>query len=503
MPFITLLFNFSFLFSKKAGDLYGALPFTRTGLLLTRGVSALIGGWFLMTTSYMGLVIINILPSVNGVTFTTVVVTYLYMLLVLIVLTAFCVLFGICCGGYFDVVISFAAINIAPPLIVALVMGIAEESVTGLIFDYKLLIYLTPIAFAFFKLLKIPLAIENPQLFLTATEKTTVFTVIGLAVFGFICVFAAIKLFKARKGETAGEAYSFKFMPILITVLVSIVGGFILAGILTGFFLELTVTFWMFFVVCAILCAIAIDTITNRSFKNIKRSVVSGLAAAAFMTAIVIGGLYIADYAEKRVPQADKIATVYLGGCEYREDIELVVNFHKSIVDCIDDVQENDIDYGEFPGVVNNCENFNFKYIMDDGSVIKRNYWYRSPEMRGLHDEILAIMQSDSFFKKYDECTVGKDDYKLVNVHSHSTKFTSMEDSGQQKNAILTEKEAKKLISLFKKEMQAADTGIFNEDVYGISISSNDWCELYIPVSFSETLSFLETKFAEYEALSD
>ena len=259
-----------------------------------------------MTASYMGLVVINILPSVDGVKFTTVFITYLYMLLALVVLTAFCVLLGICCGGYFDVVIAFAAINIAPPLIVALSMGIAEESVIGLTFDYNLLIYLTPIAFVFFKLLKLPLAIENPQMFLTAAEKTSIFTVLGISLFGAVCAFVAIKLFKARKGETAGEAYSFKFMPILITMLVSVVGGFILAGILTGFFLEITVTFWIFFVVCAILCAIAIEAITNRSFKNIKRSVVSGLVATAIMTAIVIGGLYVADYAEKRVPQAEK-----------------------------------------------------------------------------------------------------------------------------------------------------------------------------------------------------
>lgn len=491
-----LLLNFGYLFSKKAGDMYSALPFTRNQMLLTRGVSAFLGGLFLMTASYFGLAMINSLPTVNGVSVATVINTFLFMLLSLVVLSVFCLLFVICSGGYFDTIIAFCAINAAPALIVALIFGIAEESATGLAFDYYQLIYLTPIALISFKLMKLPFAMENPQNVLSVAEKTSIFTVIGLIVFGALCVIAAVKLFKVRKSETAGDAYSFKFMPIVISLLVSIVGGFIMAGILTGFSLNFNMVFWFFFVVCAILCSIAIGAITDRGFKKVKRSVVNGVISAALMTVMVIVGLYVADYAEHRIPKAENIETVYVADTEYKEHIDLAVKLHKGIIDCLE-AEENDGYYeDEFPPVVNNVNNFNFEYVMKNGSVIKRHYWYRSPDMKNLHGEILQLMQTENFYTRYKACT--KATYKLIEVHSHSTKFGSIEDTERSQNAVLTEQEAEQLIALFKKEMQAADISIFTEEAYGISVSGDEWCELYIPVSFTETIGFLETKFTEY-----
>ena len=498
LTFMLLLLNFGFLFSKKAGDMYNALPLTRNQMLVTRGVSSFIGGLFLMTASYLGLTMVNFLPTVEGVSMVTAINTYLFMLLSLIVLTAFCLLFVICSGGYFDTIIAFAAINIAPVLILALIFGVAEESATGLAFDYYCLIYLTPIAFAFYKLMNLPTTLERPTNISAPIEVTNAFTVIGLIVFGLICVVAAVKLFKVRRTETAGDAYSFKFMPVIISLLVSIVGGFLMASVLTGFSLDFNMVFWFFFVACAILCAIAIGAITNRGFKNIKRSIISGVVAASLMTLMVIGGLYIAEYAENRVPKLNNIETVYIEEIEYDDNIEEAVNLHKGIIECLN--KERDDNYEEFPAIINNFRNFDIKYVLKNGNIIKRNYWYRSPNMQELNGQILALMQTDSFFEKYNSCTTGEPGYNYVNIHSHATKFGTMSEDEEQKNAILSEKEAKQLISIFKKEMQAANESIFNEEVYGISISGYEWQELYIPESFTETISFLEVKFEQYDS---
>ena len=495
-----LLLNFNFLFNKKAGDMYNALPLTRNQLLLSRSISAFIGGFFLMTLAYAGLVLVNFLPTVEGVGAVTAINTYLFMLLSLMVLTAFCLLIGVCCGGYFDTVIAFAAINIAPVIIVAFIFGFVEESVTGLVFDYMSLVYLTPVALIFYKIMNLPTCIERPEI-VSAMNKTTALTVIGLAVFGAFCLFTSIKLFGKRKSETAGEAYSFKFMPIIISLLVSMVGGFVIAVLLTGDY-SVSGGFWFFFVICAILCSIAIGAITNRGFKKVKGSIISGAFAAALMAALIISGLFIGDYAEKKIPTASSVKQVYVGEIDFTEHKDLVVNFHKGIIECINEADYN-AEYGEFPEVLNNFCDFHFEYTLKNGSIMKRSYWYRYPDMSRLHSEILAFMQTDSFFKKYEKCIVAEPNYSMINVHSHSTKFGTMEEGEEPQNAILTEKEAAQLISLFKKEMQAADISVFKEDTYGISISGNEWCELYIPRSFTETINFLEAKFAEYEAQND
>ena len=491
-----LFLNFNFLFNKKAGDMYNALPLTRNQLLLSRSISAFIGGLFLMSVSYAGLVLVNFLPTVEGVGVVTAINTYLFMLLSLMVLTAFCLLFGVCCGGYFDTVIAFATVNIAPIIIVTFVFSFVQESTVGLVFDSQYLVYLTPIAVVFYKLMNLTTQLERPENVIHAIAKTNAVTVIGLMVFGALCVFAAIKLFGKRKSETAGEAYAFKFMPIIISLLVSMVGGFVIAVLLTGDY-SINGGFWFFFIVCSVLCSIAIGAITNRGFKKVKGSIISGAVAAALMAALVISGLYIGEYSENRIPKVQSVKQVYIGETDFTEHKELVVNLHKGIIESLN--EEFNIEYGDFPEIVNNFDNFNFNYVMKNGSVMNRQYWYRSPDMSKLHKDILTLMQTDNFFEKYEQCIVAEPSYALINVHSHSTKFGTMEEGEEQKNAILTEKEAEYLISLFKKEMQAADISVFKEDTYGISVSGNEWCELYIPRSFTETIGFLETKFTEYQ----
>lgn len=495
-----LLYNFNFLFNKKAGDMYNALPLTRNELLISRSLSSFIGAFFLMTAAYVGLIMVNFLPTVNGVGVVTAINTYLFMLLSLMVLTAFCLLIGICCGGYFDTVIAFCAVNLAPVIIVAFIFSFVENSTVGLVFDYNNLVYLTPIAIVFYKLMNLPTYLEKPENITAGIEKTTALTVIGLIVFGVLCAFAAVKLFKVRKSETAGEAYSFRFMPVIISLLVSMVGGFVIAIVLTGDY-NISGGFWIFFIVCAILCSIAIGAITNRGFKKIKGSVINGVVASVLMTVLLISGLYIADYAENRIPKAENVKQVSLGGIDFTEHKDLVVKLHDGIIDSIN--EEDDSVEGVFPEVLNNFNDFSFEYVMKNGSVMKRHYWYRRSVVDGLRGEILTLMQTDNFFEKFDACIIPQPGYGLINVNSHSTKFGTMEEGEEQQNAILTEKEAEYLISLFKKEMKKADISVFKEDTYGISISGYDWSEMYIPESFTETISFLEAKFAEYEAQND
>ena len=365
-----LLYNFNFLFNKKAGDMYNALPLTRNELLISRSLSSFIGAFFLMTAAYGGLIMVNFLPTVNGVGVVTAINTYLFMLLSLMVLTAFCLLIGICCGGYFDTVIAFCAVNLAPVIIVAFIFSFVEDSTVGLVFDYNNLVYLTPIAIVFYKLMNLPTYLEKPENITAGIEKTTALTVIGLIVFGVLCAFAAVKLFKVRKSETAGEAYSFKFMPVIISLLVSMVGGFVIAIVLTGDY-NISGGFWIFFIVCAILCSIAIGAITNRGFKKIKGSVINGVVASVLMTVLLISGLYIANYAENRIPKAENVKQVSLGGTDFTEHKDLVVKLHDGIIDSIN--EEDDSVEGVFPEVLNNFNDLSFEYVMKNGSVMKRH----------------------------------------------------------------------------------------------------------------------------------
>ena len=65
LTFLLLLTNFGFLFSKRAGDMFHALPLTRNELLFTRVIAAFIGGLFTMTLAYGSLAAMSLLPMVT------------------------------------------------------------------------------------------------------------------------------------------------------------------------------------------------------------------------------------------------------------------------------------------------------------------------------------------------------------------------------------------------------------------------------------------------------
>lgn len=496
LVFMLLLLNFGFLFSKKAGDMYNALPLTRNQLLFTRGIGALVGGIFLMSASYTGLIMVNFSPTVDGVGVITVISTFLFLLLSLIVLTAFYTLFVICSGGIFDTIIALGAINIAPAIILALVIGNSADSAVGLTTDYSMLIYLTPIAVVFCKLINLPTILEKPESIIEPIGKTGALTIIGLIAFTVVCIVLAVKLFKVRRSESAGNAYAFKFMPITISLLVSIVGGYFMAGILNGFYWRFNISFWLLFAICAVLCAITVGAITNRGFKNIKHSIINGILAAALMTALMIGGMYVAQYAQNRIPKTVSVDKVYIGEIEFTKTPEIAINLHKGMLDCTKN-ENNSEDY-MYPEVIRNITSFRFKYNMKNGAVMQRRYWYNGASMRVLHDDILALMQTDSFYKQYDECTKRSESSRYIKIQAYSGKFKTSYDGNDSVYAYLTEKEAKRLIEIFKKDMQAADVSIFDENAYEVSISGNEYRNLYVPVSFDETIEYLTDKFTSY-----
>ena len=59
--------------------MFNAVPLTRNQLLISRSVSAFVGGLFLMSAAYAGLVLVNSLPTVKGVGAVTVINTYLFI----------------------------------------------------------------------------------------------------------------------------------------------------------------------------------------------------------------------------------------------------------------------------------------------------------------------------------------------------------------------------------------------------------------------------------------
>ncbi|MBO7218017.1 MAG: hypothetical protein J6V50_04880, partial [Clostridia bacterium] len=229
--------NFGFLYSKKSGDVFHALPLTRYELLTVRMAAAFIGGAFTMTLSYASLALINMMPGVISIAASTVLATYGFMLLMLLLLTVFTTLFAICSGGIFDFLIAIGGINVAIPILYLVFQNVLDNNSYGVAYRVEDGIkYTSPFVFAFYWVIEIAeMGVRDAfSHFLSAYGAINIFDTALLVIFSGLMVFALYRLFKVRRSETAGEAYSFSFMPHVISVLVSIVGGYAIGYIFTG-----------------------------------------------------------------------------------------------------------------------------------------------------------------------------------------------------------------------------------------------------------------------------
>ncbi len=495
LMFLLLLVNFSFLFNKKAGDMYQALPLTRNELLFTRAFSSFVAAFFTVTAAFAGLGIVNFLPDVEGIGVAQFITTYLLTVLFLMVSTAFTLIFVVCCGGYFDTFIALGSANLGPLALLAILINFASDRVNGITFNDEMLFNTSPYLFMAGKLYR------NTTLntwYAVPSQKISLLEIILLTVFGIICLIISAKLFAIRKSEKAGEAYAFKFVPFIICLPISMVGGWLIGYILSGSSHFSSLDFWVFFIVGAILCAITYGVITFRGFKTLKKSLISGAISILLMVALIIGSVVIANRAEVYVPNKENIKTIYLdnlyiGDIAFEDDFDIVLDIHSKIVENIEN-EAGDTAYVENE-FMNTIDRMNITYVLKSGKRIERRYWHSDHGHPNLKAPLLRLVQSDSYLSGYAKCFTSVKEFVGITYHEYDEKA----DKTESKNALLTNEQAKTLFELYKKEMKEADEDIFAESCYGISVQGNVYANVFIPHSFDECWGYLEPMLKDEE----
>ncbi len=491
---LLLFVNFSFLYSKKSSDVFHSLPLTRNELLLTRFSASFIGAAIPLTASFLGLLIIVALPFVAGATVLTVIKAYLLALLQLLMCGSFMLIFIVSAGAIFDMIISLAAVNIGFPVIALLINNWLSSLAEGVELSEKFIFYTSPLLYSAYNM---PLVTRDENYNVIGgsadyfTEKLTVFSIISVFILTILFSYIAIALFKKRKSETATEAYSFKFMPILITILISIGGGLILSAIFEGVNPD-SIGYWTFFCIGSLLASVAAGAIMTRGFKNVKASLIKGGIAVGVMAALCLGTLFIGNSIVDFVPKENRIKYIKVRDADYSEDLILdknfteVLNLHQSAVNVINstgDRGEFDENTGDF-GLA--LRRFEINYILKSGRKVQRVYHL----YRDIYNEpLLKLMQSENYINaQKNECENVKD-----NLLSGDYVDISDQHYG---NITVTKEELLKLNELYTKELKKANTSVFSEGctrltLLGKTTSSN--IRFTIPESFAETLDYVNT----------
>ncbi len=497
--------NFSFLYSKKSGDVFHALPLTRNELVLTRMVASFVGALFTTTACFSGLCIINFLPTVYGVDAGTVAATFGAMVIMLFMCTVFTTIFAVCSGGIFDFIIAVGAVNLGIPAIYAIFLNFLENSSYGVVWNNggSAYTYTTPYLYAGLKVFEIPDQgiDEIAKYFWKNGAPLNWFTVIETIVFTAVCLIALLKLFSIRRSETAGEAYSFKFMPHIISLLVSIVGGYLLAYIFTGRSFT-SADFWLFFIIGAALCSVTAGAIFNRGFKTVRVSLIRGAIAVGLTIALCIGFLFYSDYEENYVPEKARIESISVG---YNEDVvftdnfDIILDIHKA---ALEDMHSNSLysddeikDIYEIPSkytLADSINNIHFSYKMKNGKEITRRYYNL---VAGKLDPLfIKYMQSDEYIARYLNFE-GIETMVEISYTDYDEIIDYDKNYKSQYTAI-TPSTTVVLMNAYAKELKNADESAFYEscdiiEVYGLNDKS--YSENFrVPESFYETRAILQ-----------
>jgi hypothetical protein len=488
------------LHSKKAADLWGALPITHGGLVLTRALTVLVSTILPVTISYIGKIAVCLLIPELGLGWMSALYAYGFVLLFIFICTGMATLFAVVCGNTFDMIASLLVINGGWPAVVAIFTSQASELLTG---------YVAGSSFEqFFLLSPFARAVTHPFFDLNPMDAAVHYTLWGG--FGLLMFAAAFLLCRVRKNECSGSSYAYTALPVACQCAVGICCGFVTALIFTLGNLSardggINLSFYCFFVIGTLLGVMIYGAIVSRGFKTVLRSLLTGGIVAAVslgtVTAMAFGGFGF----ETRLPSEKLVESVrfnasYLSNYEdvvftEPEDIHAVYALHSRIVE---DIRNGD--YGEdtdshtsydalYPEDSPSLYSYEITYTLSAGQTMARRY--QLSESR-YGEALRQILASDIYLEATEPV-----------FHLGDSEFSShsFELSGWSGGYLeLTRDEARQLAEAYRRDLEAVtpESYAFDEEylvnaypVGGGYSELSDGALMRIKSNYSESMAYL------------
>lgn len=382
-----LFVNFSFFYSRSGSDFFHSLPFKRTGLLASRFFASIVPILVPMALTYAAMCGILALDYVEG-SIRPILTGFAYNILILIMCAAFTMIFIVCAGSIFDLIISFVTFNIGVVIIQLINSTLCEEYLWGYPWEteYKLLLFSSPFYYAFVG----SFGLINGET--DYVDSYAVFT-LKLILITILSLVAAFLLYKRRKSEKSGVSYAYKFIYIVCALIVGIVGAYLIGVLFADG--NINLIFWIFAVVGGLLTSVTFGAINDRGFKTVKKSLIIGGCSVVCLavTALTLWSGFFGY--STRIPRAERVksATVSFGGCNIEfADPDLVFKLHGEIA-------ENGAETEEYQYI-------SVSYSLKNGDSFKRAFYV---DLGDYLDTLLEIYKSDenkeSIKKRFDSFT--------------------------------------------------------------------------------------------------
>lgn len=491
--------NFSYLYKKNSSDVFAALPLTRNGMLFSRMAAGFIGVLVPVTIGYIALAFLTVsFPTYAVGTVAQIASAYLVNILLMLAFSAFSMIFIICAGSGFDLVLSFCGFNVAVLAVGGIIHALCHERLSGYSMVYT----------GFLRILS-PIYYLAEKAVLFADNKYSL-SVSGELIFGIIkyaVVFLIISfiLYAFRKSERTEQAYAYKFIFIICGVLAGICGGYGLSQIfiLAAGRKSFSVIGFVSFIAGALITTVVYGAVTDRGFKGFKRSMAIGAGSAVVYGIIAIIIVSGAFGFEKRIPEKSKITAATVSFDDEIIDFnnpDDVLALHNAIINKgADDNYEDTVDTPHTYVELN--YNLSDKGSGGNGDFV-REYFVDKTKVK---KELFKIYSGDARFSGFEK-TIDKSSNSILEIWG----TVDNREESVNLDGHITRTEAKKLLEVYKSELRAAGDKIFSVDgqtntvmtvclIVDKSDSASEQINFYTTSDFPKTNKILEGFKAEEE----
>lgn len=470
-----LFINFAYLYGRSSSDFFHALPLKRRGLLFSRFAASLVPLIVPLILTYSSMAGILLLDNVSG-SLRPIISGFLFNVIIILACSAFSMIFIVCAGSTFDLIISFLTFNIGIVFVQLILSVLCCEFLTGFPTDstQSFLNYSTPFYYAIARVYEI-LTSKNGAVLMSVEF------IINLALITAASLSAAYLLYKRRKSEKSGMGYAYKFVYTVCTVIVAVIGAYGLSIIFANG--EYNTIFWIFTLVGGMLAAVTYGAINERGFKTVKKSLITGGASVLSLILICLilgtGGF---GYTTK-LPDSKNVKSVQVefGGCEVTfEDPTLPLKLHSAIVEGIKSDGE---EYDWYDTV-------SLDYTLKGGHKLSRSF-----NIGGKVQDILL-----EIFKSEENIKALKEDFDGMNWTGLNISVYGKNGDDGSYTAFITPLELKIITDAYIRDIPNSTVGMlsydfdFSFEIQGIDADGlHQYRYFYVESGFKNTIEVLNS----------
>lgn len=472
--------NFSFLYSKKSVDVYHALPITRVSLLLSRFFAAVTPLLIPLVLCYASLIGLSFFDNVVA-DIKSILTAFAFSAAVMLMSAAFTMIFIICAGSVFDLIISFVGINVGALLSVLIVFSLCDKYLVGFYGSDEAfwIWHSSPFIYgvaAQYSAIYESIRYSSPRIIQTE-PMFSMLIIFAIAVISIVC---SVLLYNRRKSEKSGDSYAYKFIYYICCILVGFVAAYGLGIIFSVG--SYGVVFWTFAVLGAVLGAVTLGAITDKGFKTVKKSLLLGGVSALLLAVTVVSLKLDITGFSKHIPETDSIkeVTVNLIRDEFKVSPEKAVELHKFFVE----EAENNTEYYSQYVVID--------YELEGSKSLKRIYHY---DENDVPDILLEIYKSDDRWEELKE-KISELNYFTVDFYGENL------DDREVTSVTLSKEQVQQLFDTYVNDVKEKATGDILSYDYSLSHmyiegrngdgKNNEYFEFTIEQTFKSTLNLIE-----------